>query len=359
MYEDFIKSSPKCHFMQSDAWARVKDNWIHERAVVERDGDVRGYMSILIRKMPLGGALMYSPRGPVCDVHDRDTLKALMDEAERIAKKYNAYAFKLDPDVPSSDTAFAESMQSLGFKLNDTGKDFEGIQPRYVFRLHIEGKTADEVFGGFASKWRYNIRLAERSGVHITLGTRDDIEAFHAIMRETGDRDGFIIRTPDYFTKMFDELGEHLRLYLAHYNGQLIGGTIAIAYGDKVWYLYGASSNAHRNVMPNYLLQWAMIRWAVELGCRVYDFRGVSGDTSPENPLYGLFRFKKGFGGEFTEFVGELEKTYRPAYATLLNTAIKTFMKLRQLGVRRRGAVNTANTSNTSSDNTSSNTLNG
>lgn len=96
-------------------------------------------------------------------------------------------------------------------------------------------------------------------------------------------------------------------LYMAFSEGQPIAGTLAIHYGDKVWYLYGASSNEHRNLMPNYLLQWRMIQWAVETGCRIYDFRGVSGDLSEDNPLYGLYKFKKGFGGEFTEFVGEMD----------------------------------------------------
>ena len=100
---------------------------------------------------------------------------------------------------------------------------------------------------------------------------------------------------------------EHARLYMAFHEGQPIAGTLAIHYGDKVWYLYGASSNEHRNLMPNYLLQWSMIQWAVETGCSVYDFRGVSGDISEDNPLYGLYKFKKGFGGDFTEFVGEYD----------------------------------------------------
>ena len=94
--------------------------------------------------------------------------------------------------------------------------------------------------------------------------------------------------------------------------GTPIAGTLAIHYGDKVWYLYGASSNEHRNLMPNYLLQWRMIQWAVETGCRIYDFRGVSGNVSEDNPLYGLFRFKQGFGGDFTEFVGEEDLVLSP-----------------------------------------------
>lgn len=122
---------------------------------------------------------------------------------------------------------------------------------------------------------------------------KEMVPDFARIMLTTGVRDGFVTRPPEYFANMLDNLGEHARLYMAFHEGQPIAGTLAIHYGDKVWYLYGASSNEHRNLMPNYLLQWSMIQWAVETGCSVYDFRGVSGDISEDNPLYGLYKFKK------------------------------------------------------------------
>jgi superfamily II DNA or RNA helicase len=105
----------------------------------------------------------------------------------------------------------------------------------------------------------------------------------------------------------------------------------AILYGDKVWYLYGASSNEHRNLMPNYLLQWNMMQWAIENNCRVYDFRGVSGDISEDNPHYGLYRFKKGFNGEFTEFIGEMSIVYRPAMMQLAKTGEKAFRTMNRV----------------------------
>ena len=111
------------------------------------------------------------------------------------------------------------------------------------------------------------------------------VPAFSDLMLTTGVRDGFVTRKPEYFSAMLDNLGEHARLYMAFDPNDIpIAGTLAIHYGDKVWYLYGASSNEHRNLMPNYLLQWRMIQWAVETKCRIYDFRGVSGDVSEDNP---------------------------------------------------------------------------
>ncbi len=131
-------------------------------------------------------------------------------------------------------------------------------------------------------------------------------------MAATGERDGFLVRNEDYSRRLLSALGAHARLYMATLEGEPIAGAIAIQYGDKTWYLYGASSNEHRNAMPNYLLQWEIIRWAIAGGCSLYDFRGVSGDIDPGSPLYGLYRFKKGFCGDFTAFCGTLIRVYRP-----------------------------------------------
>ena len=83
--------------------------------------------------------------------------------------------------------------------------------------------------------------------------------------------------------------------------------------------------------MPNYLLQMEMIKWAVELGADVYDFRGVSGDVSEDNPLYGLYRFKKGFNGEFTEFAGEMSIVYRPGMMKLAQAGEKAFHTMNRM----------------------------
>ena len=227
--------------------------------------------------------------------------------ARELAKEYKAYVIKIDPDVPVENEDFRRMLEDFGFRTRHGGKNFEAIQPKFVFRLWLNGRTEDEIMASFHQKWRYNIRLAVKKGVEVRVCGKEMVPDFARIMLTTGVRDGFVTRPPEYFANMLDNLGEHARLYMAFHEGQPIAGTLAIHYGDKVWYLYGASSNEHRNLMPNYLLQWSMIQWAVETGCSVYDFRGVSGDISEDNPLYGLYKFKKGFGGDFTEFVGEYD----------------------------------------------------
>ena len=305
------------------------------------DGKIKGSLALMTRRVPgIGRTLMYGCRGPVCDLDDRETFAQLLEGAKALAKKYKSYVIKLDPDVPSSNTAFAALMQSFGFRCKEGGKNFEAIQPRYVFRLNVEGKTEDELMAAFHQKWRYNIRLAERKGVSVKICGKEMVPAFADLMLTTGVRDGFVTRKPEYFANMLDNLGEHARLYMAFDpEGTPIAGTLAIHYGDKVWYLYGASSNEHRNLMPNYLLQWRMIQWAVETGCRVYDFRGVSGNVSEDNPLYGLFRFKQGFGGDFTEFVGEMDLVLSPAIYWAVEHGTSVFKELRKKVylIRNRG----------------------
>ena len=341
-YEAFVQSHPKGNFAQSYLWGKQKPMWQWDAIAVRgEDGAIRGSLAVMTRKVPgIGRTLMYGCRGPVCDLDDRETFSQLLDGAKALAKKYKSYVIKIDPDVPSSNTAFSSMLQSFGFRAKEGGKNFEAIQPRYVFRLNVEGKTEEELLANFHQKWRYNIRLAERKGVTVRICGKEMVPAFSDLMLTTGVRDGFVTRKPEYFAAMLDNLGEHARLYMAFDpNDTPIAGTLAIHYGDKVWYLYGASSNEHRNLMPNYLLQWRMIQWAVETNCRIYDFRGVSGDVSEDNPLYGLFRFKQGFGGDFTEFVGEMDLVLSPGIYWAVEHGTSVFKELRKQVylIRNRG----------------------
>ena len=129
---------------------------------------------------------MYGCRGPVCDLDDHETFAQLLDGAKALAKKYKAYVIKIDPDVPSSNTAFSGMLQSFGFRGKEGGKNFEAIQPRYVFRLNVEGKTEEELLAGFHQKWRYNIRLAQRKGVSVRICGKEMVPAFSELMLTTG-----------------------------------------------------------------------------------------------------------------------------------------------------------------------------
>ena len=83
--------------------------------------------------------------------------------------------------------------------------------------------------------------------------------------------------------------------------------------------------------MPNYLLQWTMIQEAIDNGHDMYDFRGVSGVVDESHPQYGLYRFKKGFGATFTEFIGEVYLPFKPLTYKLYKISEKAFRTLRGL----------------------------
>ena len=333
-YKKFLEKHERCNFQQSPEWAKVKSNWKNEIVIAEDEkGKIKGAVSILIRKIPIFGNIMYSSRGPICDIHDLETMKQLTDGIKELAKKYKAIVYKAEPDIESNDEEFRKIITNLGYNIKDDAKNFrEEIQPRYVFRLDIKDKTEEEIFEGFHSKTRYNIRLAIKKGVTVKEGTREDLKEFHKIMVETGERDGFIIRPLSYFEKMYDELApEHMKLLMAYHEDKPISGVIPIMYGNKTWYLYGASSNEKRNLMPNYLLQWEMIKMALARKDDIYDFRGVSGVVDENHPQYGLYRFKKGFGATFTEFIGEIYIPFKPLTYSIYRISEKLFRNLRAI----------------------------
>src|SRR5699024_9085512 len=141
-YEAFVQSHPKGNFAQSYLWGKQKPMWVWKAIAVRGDdGKIKGSLAVMIRKMPIVGRTpMYGCRGPVCDLDDRDTFGQLLAGAKALAKEYKSYVIKIDPDVPSSNTGFYNLLRSFGFESKEGGKNFEAIQPRYVFRLNVEGK---------------------------------------------------------------------------------------------------------------------------------------------------------------------------------------------------------------------------
>lgn len=339
-YDRFVEQHPCGSFMQSSLWRKVKHEWGFE-AVLSRNegGAVRGAIGVLVRRLPiLGVSLLYAPRGPVCDPYDTAALDDLLTGVHALAKKHRGYLFKMDPDLLMDDTAFLDIAKHRGFRHTVEGDGFEAIQARFNYRVYLGGRDEDAILASFTQKTRYNIRVALKHGVEVKIEDKSKLDEFVRLMRITGERDGFGTRPRAYFERMLDALGEHARLYLAWYEGQAISGAIAVNYAGKTNYVYGASDNAHRNVMPNYLMQWEMMKWAIETDCTVYDLQGVSGNMDENSPLYGLYRFKRGFGGTLDELAGEFDYVYKPLLAFLIDKAIDFREWLMRLRRRLRGS---------------------
>ena len=205
-YEAFVQSHPKGNFAQSSYWAKQKSAWLW-RAIACRgeDGKIKGTLSVLIRSMPgfellpfARCCMMYASRGPVCDIDDYATMDELFAKAKELAKGHGAYVLKIDPDVPSSETAFTDYMRKYGFELKSGGAEFEAIQPRYVFRLYLNGRSEEELLASFHQKTRYNIRLAMKKGVQVEVCGKEMVPEFGRLMLTTGVRDGFVTRQPQY-----------------------------------------------------------------------------------------------------------------------------------------------------------------
>jgi lipid II:glycine glycyltransferase (peptidoglycan interpeptide bridge formation enzyme) len=170
-------------------------------------------------------------------------------------------------------------------------------------------------------KCRYNIRLAEKKGV--TVRVWDDIDGFHDMIKVTGGRDGFGVHSAHYYRRayeLFHPKGK-CELLVAEYESKPLAALMVFGQGARAWYLYGASNDLERSRMPTYLLQWEAIRWAKAHGCEEYDMWGVpdEGEETLEasfetrhDGLWGVYRFKRGFGGELRRAAQALDLVFNP-----------------------------------------------
>jgi len=225
---------------------------------------------------------------------------------------------KIEPDAPD-DLRLAQIFAAAKFR---PGRP---IQPRSTVVVDIS-PPEDEILAAMKSKTRYNIRLAAKKGVTVTEGrTPADVEIFHRLSQTTAQRDGFAVHPLPYYQTAFNLFPpENRALFLARLGDEPLAGLMAFAWQGRAYYLYGASSNAHRDKMPAYAVQWAAIQWAKAQGCTSYDLWGIP-DAPPDtleaefmsrsDGLWGVYRFKRGFGGQVVRYAGAFDYVYsRPLY---------------------------------------------
>lgn len=304
-WDSFLQTAPSAHLLQTSAWGdfKAKFGWQVERVVVGQSG-----AQVLFRRLPLGLSFAYIAKGPV----GPDWL-SLWPEIDRVCRKKRAVLLKVEPDAWQAEAA-ALSARFPGF----TGG--EPVQPRRTVLISLEGSEADWL-ARMKQKTRYNIRLAEKKDVTVRLS--EDVDAFYRLMEVTGTRDGFGVHSRAYFQEAFNHfhpLGM-CALLMAEYEGRPLAGLMAFARGERAWYFYGASNEEERNRMPTYLLQWEAMRWARSLGCTEYDLWGVPDEdeetleanfNSRADGLWGVYRFKRGFGGVLMRSAGAWDRAYLP-----------------------------------------------
>jgi peptidoglycan pentaglycine glycine transferase (the first glycine) len=318
---------------------------------------------VLQRTIPIGGfaarlRVMYVPKGPLlADWGDPGLRMRVLTDLKTLAHERGAIFIKIDPDVcigkgiPGMPGAEESKIgQAVRTELGSSGWRFseEQIQFRNTVQIDLS-PSEDDLLTAMKQKTRYNIRLALRKGVTVRVGGSNDMDLLYEMYAETALRDGFVIRDEAYYKSVW---GAFLRPasglssqkttplvepLIAEVDGEPVAGLLLFRFAARAWYLYGMSRALHREKMPNYLLQWEAIRRAKAAGCRTYDLWGAPDAFNEDDPMWGVFRFKEGLGGEVMRTLGAWDLPMRPAYYGLYTRLLPRLLDF----MRRRGKVRT------------------
>lgn len=308
-WDCFLQNHPDAHILQTSAWGQLKSvfGWQPMYMVHQTAGAM-----ILFRSLPGGFHVAYVPKGPIGEGWD-----SLWPEMELLCKQKRAVFLKIEPDLWEDD---GSCFDFSAF----TDRQTRTIQPRRTILIDLHGDETSWL-ERMKQKTRYNIRLAEKKGIEIRTST--DIDLFSKMMEVTGVRDGFGVHSLAYYQRAYDLFHPtgSCELLMAFYNSKPLAGLMVFRHGERAWYLYGASTNEERNRMPTYLLQWETMRWAASQGCTSYDLWGVPDYPEDEledkfeegaEGLWGVYRFKRGFGGLIKRSQAAQERVYRPVLYT-------------------------------------------
>ena len=317
-WDALVSAHQEGGFLQSWAWGRFKQHfgWAPVRLVLPFGHTTPPAVAqVLFRRLPYSPYTVgYLPRGPLLDYHDDEALGAMAGALDRLARRYRAISITWELPVPGEPDLTARLAQ---YNLRPT----KGVQHGATRVIDIS-PSLEEIIARQKPKWRSNTRLALKHGVRVRqAATPDDFSAWYGLLETTSARDGFTVRGLDYYRHFWESTrgsGDTV-LLLAEHEGTLLAGIMAHRFVHEATYLYGASGDAGRNLMPNHLLQAEAMRWAKERGADRYDMFGIAASEDPADPLAGISRFKAGFGGEAIHYAGAFERVYHP----LLHAAVQ------------------------------------
>lgn len=306
-WNQFLAKHPNAHLLQTGEWGGLKSafGWKPVRVISGNIG-----VQILFRRLPLGFTIGYIPK-PVISDQSSVNSDQFWKEIDSICRKHRAIFLKLEPDQWEDDFIHHNSSFILS-KHN--------IQPPRTIVVGIKNDE-DAILSRMKQKTRYNIRLAEKK--HVVVRAWNDLESFHKMMLITGGRDGFGVHSLEYYRQAYDLLHPKgmCEILLAEYEGNPLAALFVARNGNRAYYLYGASTDEERNRMPTYLLQWEAMKWAKTRGCEEYDLWGVPDEDEAtleanfetrRDGLWGVYRFKRGFGGELKRAAQALDRVYNP-----------------------------------------------
>ncbi|MFZ0545070.1 MAG: peptidoglycan bridge formation glycyltransferase FemA/FemB family protein [Candidatus Promineifilaceae bacterium] len=319
-WDAFVAGHPHGSILQTTNWARLKSSfgWRSNRVWLRKDGRLVAGAQVLVRSAAFGMMkVAYVPHGPLVDWSDDEQVNVAFNQLDFSAYELGAGMLKMEPLLWHSEMAPAawEALCEREGSLANT----DTIQPPRTILVDLR-PSEDDILAAMKSKTRYNIRLAEKKGVTVRVGTAEDIRIFNQLMFVTGRRNEFGVHEPLYYKTAYDLFApQQAALFIAEYEEKPLAAIMVFTLGDKAAYLYGASSNEERQRMPTYAVQWAAVQWAKDRGCTSYDLWGVPDEpedtleaqfTERDDGLWGVYRFKRGFGGQVVRTVGTADRVY-------------------------------------------------
>lgn len=342
-WDEFISQHPDAHILQSGMWGEFKENfgWDAVRLVEESSSGGKIGVQVLFRGLPFGLSIAYIPKGPVgngSEIVQVSDWEKLLPALDQLCKSRKAIFVKVEPDLlepPRFRAGSEPTTQPIARiypKIKDgSSKDEDTIpggflpglhnfQPRRTILVSLRGDD-DRILGRMKQKTRYNVRLALKRGVVVRPCA--DLELFYNLVQVTSDRETFEVHSRDYYNRAYEIFHPRgmCELFVAEYQREPLAALMVFAQGGRAWYFYGASSNVHREKMPTYLLQWEAMRWARSMRCTEYDLWGVPDEdeevleenfTDRSDGLWGVYRFKRGFGGRVYRAVESWDRIYNP-----------------------------------------------
>ncbi len=314
-WDTFIANASTGHLLQSWGWGELKalSGWAPLRLALWHDDAIIAAATVLRRTAPHfplhAGHLAYIPKGPVLNWSDPSLCTLFFSQLTAYLRKQGAISLRIEP---GEDILTAELILK---RLQDMHMhSVTPVQPVRTIMLDL-APSEETLLAQMKEKWRYNVRLAARRGVTIRIAeTPADVHSWYDLLATTGERDHFGIHSSNYYLDAWHIFAprNEARLLLAEHDGQLLAGIFVSIFARQAIYLYGASGNAQRQLMPNYLLQWEAIRWAKQQGALTYDFWGIPATDDADEAMAGVYRFKSGWGGRIVQFPGCYEAIYRP-----------------------------------------------
>jgi len=307
-WKAFLALRPQVHLLQSGEWGQLKSSfgWEPVRVVVGNTG-----AQILFRRLPMGFTLAYMPKGPIGDPLPSDPFWQTVDQ---VCRARRAVFLKVEPD------GWVDSQGTAGALPASFVPSPQHIQPRSTLVIDLR-PTEEALFEAMKPKTRYNIRLAGRK--EVTVRSSDDITNFYRMINITSARQQFNVHSQEYYRRAYELFHPAglCELLVAEFNGQTLAAVMVFAYGKQAYYFYGASVDNERNRKPTYPLQWEAVRWAHGKGCTDYDMWGIPDDVDEaagdeeserEDGLWGVYRFKRGFGGAIRHAHPPMDRVYIP-----------------------------------------------